>query len=425
MRTLPSRKNFRIFLCCLGGLFCLIGILAPSAGAQSLCLIRGASRVTTRISISLDPLTGQQLTSVPITAGGEGVSGGFWGLAKNPSTGTYFAIQNRTELVTINPTTGVMTDIGPTGHNVGGITFATGAGNSVTLYMVSGNSDETNPDSLFTLNTSTGAATLVLAFDDGNMGETIAFNPVDGMLYRFYGSGEGDQFLVKVNPTTLAVTNIPLTGDSYNQATTLTHWAGNFFLMADHNTNAFIVTNTGLVKQLTALNSGSGDTKGLVFDSSAPSCSPLAALYATANQSSTTPSLLYTLNSTTAAVTLIGPTGFEGVSGIKFNSAGTLYGVGQTEDGNNTPVLITINPCTGAGTQVGPTMVTSQGFTAVEDIAFSNGTLFGFLTGGDEEVGLAIINPATGAITSVVKTYETEQGGGLANSSENVLLTHI
>ena len=228
MNVLPTRNIFRNYFSALTAILCMLALFAPIAGAA---VVPGNTLPLYMVHHNdnnidtLDPLTGVALTSVPITLAGEPVTGGFWGLDQQPGTGTLFAIWKRTELVTINPTTGAMVDIGPTGHNVGGITFAN-LGSTPTLYMVTGNSDATNPDTLFTLNTSTGAATLVLAFAAGNnMGETIAFNPFDGMLYRLYGSGTigVNQFMVSVNPNTLAVTNIPLTGDTYLQATSLTH----------------------------------------------------------------------------------------------------------------------------------------------------------------------------------------------------------
>src|SRR4051812_46961615 len=61
---------------------------------------------------------------------------------------------------------------------------------------------------------------------------------------------------------------------------------------------------------------------------------------------------LYTLNPTNGSATLIGPIGFERVSGIAFDrSTGTLYGVGR--DGSDIQQLISINTTTGAGTAIG------------------------------------------------------------------------
>ena len=431
MSAVPSRKSFRAYLYSAVAIFCALALLAPFAEAiaappgNTLPLYM-VHHFDNNID-TLDPLTGQALTTVPITLGGVGVTGGFWGLDQQPTTGTLFAIWKRTELVTINPVTGAMVDIGPTGHNVGAITFATVA-SVVKLYMVSGNSDSTNPDTLFTLNTTTGAATLVLAFGNGNQGETLTFNPIDGLLYRAYGSGDVnvDQFLNSINPTTLAVTNIPYTGDSFSQATSLTHWAGNFFLMADHgNSSLYLVTSTGQVTVVTSLFGGNGDTKGLVFTGAPAPCTPVAALYGTANSTSFKESFLYSINPATAATSLIGPIGFGEVA-IQFNAAGTLFGTGHLASTASDAVsLLTINPCTGLGTLVGGTTgleTIGAGFEQVADISLrkSDGALFATLL-GEGGNGLATFNTTTGVPTAVATIGGGSSGAGLAFSPSGTL----
>lgn len=427
MSVLPNQNIFRTYFSALTAILCVLALFAPIAGAAvspgntlPLYMIHhNDNNIDT-----LDPLTGFALTSVAITLAGEPVTGGFWGLDQQPGTGTLFAIWKRTELVTINPTTGAMVDIGPIGHNVGGITFTTGS--TPTLYMVTGNSDEKNPDTLFTLNTSTGTATLVLAFAPGNnIGETITYNPFDGMLYRLFGSGDVNvqQFMVSVNPTTLAVTNIPLTGDTYNQATSLAHWAGNFLLMAGHDSNLYLVTTGGNVTNVSLLNSGSGDTKGLVFTGAPAPCSPLALLYGAANSSSGETSFLYSINPTTAAPSLIGPIGFGQIGGIRFNAGGTLFGTGQTQIGSGNVSLLTITPCTGLGTAVGTTQLDDIDFWEVADISFRNsdGTLFATMFADEGDNGLATFNTTTGVPTKVATFPSFAAGAGIAFSSTGTL----
>jgi hypothetical protein len=428
MSVLPNQNIFRNYFSALTAILCVCALFAPIAGAA---VVPGNTLPLYMVHHNdnnidtLDPLTGQALTTVAITLAGEPVTGGFWGLDQQPVTETLFAIWKRTELVTINPTTGAMVDIGPTGHNVGGITFAT-IGSAHTLYMVTGNSDETNPDTLFTLNTSTGAATLVLAFAAGNnMGETIAFNPFDGMLYRAFGSGvvNEEQFLNSINPTTLAVTNIPYTGDSFNQATSLTHWAGNFLLMAGHDSDLYLVTTAGNVTNVSLLNAGSGDTKGLVFTGAPAPCSPLALLYGAATSSSGETSFLYSINPTTAASSLIGPVGFK-VGGIRFNAGGTLFGTGhQPNTVSDAASLLNITPCTGVGSIVGTTQDLEEiDFETVDDISFrkSDGALFASLS-GEGGNGLATFNTTTAVPTSVGSLGNAASGAGIAFSSTGIL----
>jgi len=179
-------------------------------------------------------------------------------------------------------------------------------------------------------------------------GETIAFDPIDGQLYHASGFGTPNtgQIFEKIDPVTLTATNIPLSVDTYNDATALTHWTGNMFLLGDLSSKLFVVTSDGKVRFLSTLDH---IAKGLVFAGTPPTTCPPAAntLFGAANQGPNGPSLLYQLDPTTAAPTLVGPVGFERVGGVAFNASGTLFGMGERSDGTDTNVLLTINPCTG------------------------------------------------------------------------------
>lgn len=56
---------------------------------------------------------------------------------------------------------------------------------------------------------------------------------------------------------------------------------------------------------------------------------------------------------------------------MDFDASGTLYAMCERSDGSNTIVLITIDPSTGAGTEVGPTGLENLGdFSGTHDISF-------------------------------------------------------
>src|SRR5687768_2882423 len=79
-------------------------------------------------------------------------------------------------------------------------------------------------------------------------------------------------------------------------------------------------------------------------------------LFGTAYQGTNGIADLYQIDPTTGGSALIGSTGFERVGGIDFDPlTGQLYGFGERDDGSDEQVLITIDPTTGAGTEVGPT----------------------------------------------------------------------
>lgn len=170
--------------------------------------------------------------SVVMTLEGQTVVGAT-GLARDPQTGILYAllkIQGNSfrRLVTLDEVTGVATDIGDTGHRFAGMAFASDG----TLYAVTGDGDGV-PEALFTLSTANAAPTLVRDLGAGSDGETLAFDPDDGLLYHASGIGtpnhpNGEQFET-IAPDTLVTTNVPLSGFDYEELTALTYSGGAFF----------------------------------------------------------------------------------------------------------------------------------------------------------------------------------------------------
>jgi hypothetical protein len=224
---------------------------------------------------AIDPVTGATLSAVTITLAGQVVRNGN-GLATHPTTGELFALleivgdpacggtagpnSRQRRLVKIDPATGVATNIGSTGDCFAGITFHTNG----TLYGVTGDGAAT-PESLFTLNPATGAPTLLRALGNGTGGETIAFNPVDGLIYHTSGCPlcSGVVVFESINPVSLVLTSIPESGAPHHEVTALTHESGNTLIMVDLDNNLFGITTEGVV----SFRAGPIDhqSKGLAF----------------------------------------------------------------------------------------------------------------------------------------------------------------
>lgn len=159
---------------------------------------------------------------------------GVTGLVRHPQTGTLYAlvrIQGRTnpDLVTLDESTGVATSLGNTTQKFAGIAFASDG----TLYAVSGDGAIV-AEQLFTLSTSNASATLIIGLGDGSDGETIAFNPDDGLLYHASGIGTPNQSIngeifQTIDPDTLVVTDVTLSGFDYEELTALAFSGGGFF----------------------------------------------------------------------------------------------------------------------------------------------------------------------------------------------------
>ena len=217
---------------------CILGMLASApAGAEGLLLSvapGGGTRPPDPLLRKIDPADGSTVpgASVAITLSGAVVIGAT-GLARDPQTGVLYALlkiegTSFRRLVTLDEWTGVATDIGDTGNRFAGIAFASDG----TLYAVTGDGGGI-PESLFTLSTIDASSTLVRELGAGSDGEALAFNPDDGLLYHASGIGtpnnpNGEKFET-VDPDTLVVTNVPLSGFDYEELTSLTYLDGGFF----------------------------------------------------------------------------------------------------------------------------------------------------------------------------------------------------
>ena len=125
--------------------------------------------------------------------------------------------------------------------------------------------------------------------------------------------------------------------------------------------------------------------------------------------SSTLTDTLLTIDPRTGLATAVGPLGSAGrdVSGLAFDSRGTLYGAAFRD--NNADNLVTINTTTGAAATIGP-LGTNQGPAAgssVGGLEFDpeSGILY-----YSEGINLYTVNPSTGA-ASVIGPHGVEIAG--------------
>ena len=219
----------------------------------------------------IDPADGSTLDAVLLTLEGQVIMRST-GLATHPVTQDLYGILNLQganvrELVTINPSTGAATSIGNLGDKFSGITFA----NDGTLFGVTGDGADV-PESLYSIDINDASATLISELGNGTDGEVIALNPLDGLIYHASG-GEGDdeiQIFETINPQTLEVTNVPLSGFEFDEATALVHRGqGEFFLsdLGDLVSNLAVINSLGQATFTAELDHVS---KGLAFVADQP-----------------------------------------------------------------------------------------------------------------------------------------------------------
>ncbi len=147
-------------------------------------------------------------------------------------------------LATLDLATGNATNVGLLADNFSSLAFTS----SGTLYGVTGDG-ATVPETLYTLNKTTAAATLVVALGNGADGEVIAFNPVNGLMYHW--SGNSTPLFESINLTTFAVTPIAQSGAAHGEVfgAVWNAQAGNFFI-TDIGSQLFTQTTGGAVTLL-------------------------------------------------------------------------------------------------------------------------------------------------------------------------------
>lgn len=124
---------------------------------------------------------------------------------------------------------------------------------------------------------------------------------------------------------------------------------------------------------------------------------------------------LYSINATTGAATLIGPTGLGiGYFVALSNNAGTLYYADSLQTSNN---FYTLNTSTGAATVVG-----GMGTYGINALVQEGGTLYGaeVYAYGAPDLFFDTINPSTGAIT---RGPQSGWSGGVAGLAPYPLQT--
>jgi len=140
--------------------------------------IRALSPFNDQIS-TIDLITGaDSALGTALTLSGSTVNGST-GLARHPTSGVFYAILKETgggftgrPLVTVNMGTGVCTLVGDTGDSVSSISFAPDG----TLYATTGDGAST-PETLWTVDITTGALTTLLTLGNGLDGEVATYFP--------------------------------------------------------------------------------------------------------------------------------------------------------------------------------------------------------------------------------------------------------
>ena len=235
------------------------------------------------------------------------VAGSAWA---TPLCGVGFTSTQGSVLYQVNPQTGLASDPKPTGldHLVG---IAMGSGN--VLYGLANATAPTQPNALVRINPATGASQLVGSTGLSNIVEgDLSYDQTTGTLYGMYQLTGSERKLFTLNTTTGAATTLPtsLSGDPSAMAF---DGAGTLYAI-DTALNKLLTVNkaTGATLTSLSLSRSLGSAAGMAID-------PLTGTFYVADGDSSGTDHLYTLNPTTGLLTDIGATGLtNGLAGLTF-----------------------------------------------------------------------------------------------------------
>lgn len=179
-------------------------------------------------------------------------------------------------LVSIDPITGVCTDIGAMGDSFANITFHGG-----TLYGVTGEGGAAAvPESLFSISTVNGSSTFIMNLGNGNDGEAIAFNSDNGLLYHASGRlSISNAIWESVNLVGPVVSPIGRSGYSngIEEISGLAYAGGGLFYATNIDFELISITNGGVVSFI-GMDPSAGTIRGLVWVVPAPGAAALLGL---------------------------------------------------------------------------------------------------------------------------------------------------
>lgn len=166
------------------------------------------------------------------------------GLAVHPCTGEYYCIvkisgQSGRSLATIDVNSGICQIIGNTTENIAGIAFV----NDTLLVGMSGDGGNSS-ETLYIIDINTAAITMVTSLSSGSDGETIAYCPDDGNLYRWSGRNTAPA-MTRINPTTFTAVDLPLTGYNWDETFSATYVGNGNFLVSNLDQEFVLIDTSG------------------------------------------------------------------------------------------------------------------------------------------------------------------------------------
>ncbi|MEZ4685793.1 MAG: HYR domain-containing protein [Bacteroidia bacterium] len=188
----------------------------------------------------MDTTTFSILSSIQVTSN-DGNIQGFNGMAQNPITGQYFVLvklqgTSGRFLATLDTATATVDTVGNLGDSFAGITFSPDG----RLFGVTGDGANVS-ETLYEIDPSNAAITLLRVLGNGNDGEVIVFNSSNGLIYHFSGLGSVNinQIGETIDTSTLAIAGLTLAGADMNEVSGAMYVDSNRLLTANIDEELF------------------------------------------------------------------------------------------------------------------------------------------------------------------------------------------
>ncbi|MEO6695733.1 MAG: T9SS type A sorting domain-containing protein [Ignavibacteria bacterium] len=242
MKKIYSDFRF-LFIALLMVLFTFSFMLKPATAD-----VVGVQKNATHLINVFADGTWTTISSNPLTLSGFTVSGAT-AVTWNSDDLQFYAVLNvgspNRRLVTVIPSTGVCTDIGPMGQQFSSITYSS---TTSTMYAMSGLETPT-PSTLYSVNLLTGATTYLAGPFTliADQGEVIAYNYDNGLMYHWAGFPDSSARMSTINLTTFVETEIIQSGASHSEISGAVYQGAGRFIATDLSNSAFTITSAGVV----------------------------------------------------------------------------------------------------------------------------------------------------------------------------------
>jgi len=295
-------------------------------------------------------------------------------MAQDPETARLFVLVHvegspNPRLMVVDACTGLATDVGSPSVRVEDITFEA----SGVLWAATDTAEPVFLDSIFRLSTVDGSETFVSSSLSPAGGEGLAYNPIDGRLYRHSGGlGSSSRIFEAIELGTLAREEIKTTGDLFFVTRGMAHLAGDWLALTDpYEHGIWTLAMDGHAERLTTV--GFPPTGIVIVEGGEPRNTTLLAV--SENDVALRRIDAYGGRTLWCVPITMNGVSVTGASGIAENPVdGTLYAILNVLEAS-TSQLATVDGITGTATLIGDTG------SRLEEITFLGGrhgsTLYG------------------------------------------------